>query len=80
MIYQNEKGDTKVDVLFCDDNIWMTQAAIAELYQTKPQNITQHIKIFMKMASLKKIELVRITYKFQMEGSRKIKRNKKHYS
>lgn len=44
MIYQNEKGDTKVDVLFCDDNIWMTQAAIAELYQTKPQNITQHIK------------------------------------
>lgn len=21
MIYQNEKGDTKVDVLFCDDNI-----------------------------------------------------------
>lgn len=34
----------------------------------------------MKMASLKKIELVRITYKFQMEGSRKIKRNKKHYS
>ena len=65
MIYQNEKGDTKVDVLFCDDNIWMTQAAIAELYQTKPQNITQHIKIFMKMASLKKIELVRITYKFK---------------
>lgn len=58
----------------------MTQAAIAELYQTKPQNITQHIKIFMKMASLKKIELVRITYKFQMEGSREIKRNKKHYS
>lgn len=44
MIYQNEKGDTKVDVLFCDDNIWMTQAVIAELYQTKPQNITQHIK------------------------------------
>ena len=44
MIYQNEKGDTKVDVLFQDGNIWMTQAAIAELYQTKPQNITQHIK------------------------------------
>lgn len=44
MIYQNEKGDTKVDVLFQEGNIWMTQAAIADLYQTKPQNITQHIK------------------------------------
>ena len=65
MIYQNEKGDTKVDVLFQDGNIWMTQASIAELYQTKPQNITQHIKIFMQTANLKKIELVRITYKFK---------------
>ena len=31
MIYQNEKGDTKIDVLFQDGNVWMTQAAIAEL-------------------------------------------------
>ena len=61
MIYQNEKGDTKVDVLFRDGNIWMTQAAIAELYQTRPQNITQHIKNLMK------VELVRITYKFKLK-------------
>ena len=65
LIYQNEKGDTKVDVLFQDGNIWMTQAAIAELYQTKPQNINQQKKIFTQTANLKKIELVRITYKFK---------------
>lgn len=29
LIYQNEKGDTKVDVYFFDKDIWMSQAAIS---------------------------------------------------
>ena len=44
LIYQNEKGDTKVDVYFSGDSVWMTQKSIAELYQTSSQNITLHIK------------------------------------
>ena len=44
LIYQTEKGDTKVDAYFSDDSIWMTQKSIAELYNTSPQNITLHIK------------------------------------
>ena len=44
LIYQNEKGDTKVDVYFCEKDIWMSQAAIAQMYNTTPQNITMHIR------------------------------------
>lgn len=44
LIYQNEKGDTKIDVYFEEDTIWMTQRSMAELYQVTPQNITAHIK------------------------------------
>ena len=44
LIYQNEKGDTKIDVYFEEDTIWMTQRSMAELYQVTPQNITLHIK------------------------------------
>ncbi|RGK31190.1 hypothetical protein DXD18_08820 [Dorea formicigenerans] len=44
LIYQNEKGDTKVDVYFFDKDIWMSQAAIAQMYNTTPQNIR---RIFM---------------------------------
>ena len=40
LIYQNEKGDTKIDVYFEEDTIWMTQRSMAELYQVTPQNIT----------------------------------------
>ena len=43
LIYQNEKGDTKIDVYFTEDTIWMTQRTMAELYQTTPQNITSHM-------------------------------------
>ena len=32
LIYQNEKGDTKVDVYFTEDTIWMTQKSMCELY------------------------------------------------
>ena len=31
LIYQNEKGDTKVDVYFAEDTIWMTQRSKAQL-------------------------------------------------
>ena len=80
LIYQNEKGDTKVDVLFQDGNIWMTQAAIAELYQTKPQNITQHIKNIYTDGELEENRTCKNYLQVQTEGTRQIKRNTKHYS
>lgn len=80
MIYQNEKGDTKVDVLFQNGNIWMTQAAIAELYQTKPQNITQHIKHIYEDGELDENRTCKNYLQVQKEGNRQIKRNTKHYS
>lgn len=80
LIYQNEKGDTKVDVLFQDGNIWMTQAAIAELYQTKPQNITQHIKNIYTDGELEENRTCKNYLQVKTEGTRQIQRNTKHYS
>lgn len=80
MIYQNEKGDTKVDVLFQDGNIWMTQASISELYQTKPQNITQHIKHIYEDGELDENRTCKEYLQVQTEGKRQIKRHTKHYS
>ncbi len=44
LIYQTEDGKTKIDVRLENKTVWMTQKAIARLYQTTPQNITLHIK------------------------------------
>ena len=67
LIYQNEKGDTKVDVYFFDKDIWMSQAAIAKMYNTTPQNITMHIKNIYEDGELMKIQLVRNSYKFKLK-------------
>ena len=43
LIYQNEKGDTKVDAYFNDDTIWMSRKSICELYQLSKSSISEHI-------------------------------------
>lgn len=45
MIYEDENGITKVNVKFMNEDIWLTQNQIAEIYKTTQQNISQHIKI-----------------------------------
>jgi len=53
LIYQTEDGNTKIDVRLENETVWMTQKAIAELYQTTPQNITLHVKNIYKEGELK---------------------------
>ncbi len=36
LLYQTEDGQTRIYVRLQDDTVWMTQAAMAELYQTTP--------------------------------------------
>ena len=49
LIYQNEKGDTKIDVYFEEDTIWMTQKAMCELYQVPSLPSVSISAIFLKM-------------------------------
>lgn len=74
LIYQNEKGDTKIDVYFEDDTIWMTQKNIAELYQTTPQNITLHIKNIYTDGELEELATCKNYLQVQNEGYRQVKR------
>lgn len=80
LIYQNEKGDTKIDVYFEDDTIWMTQKNIAELYQTTPQNITLHIKNIYTDGELEELATCKNYLQVQNEGYRQVKREMKFYN
>ena len=44
ILYQTEDGRTRVQCRFENETIWLTQAQIAELFQTTPQNVTLHLK------------------------------------
>ena len=42
-------GNSKVEVYLCDEDIWMTQAGLADLFHTSRNNITMHIQnIYME--------------------------------
>ena len=79
LIYQNEKGDTKIDVFFQDDDIWLTQGSLADLYQTSTQNITMHIKNIYEDGELSEATTCKEFLQVQIEGNRSVNRLKKHY-
>ena len=80
LIYQTEKGDTKVDVYFTEDTIWMTQRTMADLYQTTPQNITLHIKNIFEDGELDIGATCKDFLQVQTEGGREVQRDRKFYN
>lgn len=65
VLYRTEDGKSRLVVRFEDETVWLTQAAIAELFQTTPQNITLRTsRRSIRKASSTSAQLVRITYKF----------------
>ena len=58
----------------------MSQAAIAQMYNTTPQNITMHIKNIYEDGELVEEATCKEFLQVQTEGTRQVKRNKKHYN
>ena len=80
LIYQDENGITKVTVRLDEDDIWLTQNQIAELYNTTKQNISFHINNIFNDGELSQNSTVKKYLTVQNEGSRKVNRNLDHYN
>lgn len=77
LIYQTEDGNTKIDVRLENETVWMTQKAIAELYQSSRQNINLHIKNTLEEKELGEDSVV----KFYLTTAKDGKNYKtKHYN
>ncbi len=44
IIYNTEDGKAKINLQRENGTVWLSQAEIAELFQTTKQNISKHIK------------------------------------
>lgn len=80
IIYQDENNVTRVSVRFSDEDIWLTQAQIAELYETTQQNISQHIEGIYKDGELERNSTNKKFLLVRTEGTRQVKRNLDHYN
>jgi hypothetical protein len=80
ILYQDEDGITRVSVRFADEDLWLTQNQIAEIYDTTQQNISQHIDGILKDGELAENSTHKKFLLVQQEGSREVKREISHYN
>jgi len=80
IIYKTETGETKIDVRFENETVWLTQSDLAKLFQTSKQNISQHIKNIFDEKELSENSTVKKIFTVQKEGNREIKREIDYYN
>jgi len=80
ILYQAEDETTKIEVRLENENVWLTQKMMAELFQTTPQNITIHLKNIFDEGELQEDATCKDFLQVQNEGSRKVERKQKFYN
>ena len=79
-LYETEDGKTRVECRIEEDTIWLPQAHIAELFETTPQNITQHLKNLYEDQEIEQEATCKEYLQVQMEGNREVSRSLNHYN
>jgi len=79
LLYNTEDGKTRLECRFEDESIWLSQAQIAELFQTTPQNITLHLKSIFPEGELDEMSTCKDYLQVRQEGIRQVRRKVKHY-
>lgn len=80
LLYQTEKGATRLIVRLEDDTAWLTQAQMAELFQTTVPNINIHIKNVYEEGELSTDATIKDFLIVRSEGGRQVQRTVSHYN
>jgi hypothetical protein len=80
LLYQTEDGRTRVECRFAEDTLWLSQAMMAELFQTSPQNITLHLKALYAEGEIAPGATCKSYLQVRSEGGRQVRRSVKFYS
>ena len=80
LIYKSQDGEIKLDVKFENENIWLTQKDMADLFQTTISNINMHIKNIYEDGELIEEATIKDFLIVQKEGNRNVKRSLTHYN
>lgn len=80
LLYETEDGRTRVECRFAEDTIWLSQAMMAELFQTSPQNITLHLKALYAEGEITSEATCKSYLQVRSEGERQVRRTVKFYN
>jgi hypothetical protein len=81
ILYQDDNEITRVSVRFADEDVWLTQNQLAEIYDTTQQNIALHIKNIYADGELEDNEATHKDFLLvRQEGNRQVQRSIVHYN
>ncbi|MBR6422434.1 virulence RhuM family protein [bacterium] len=80
VFYQTENSDVVVNVVFKDETFWLTQKAMAALFDVNSQAITKHLANIYEDLELEKSATCSILEQVQKEGNRSVKRSLEFYN
>lgn len=80
LLYTNNDGEVKVDVLLKDETIWLTINQMAELFGVDKSGISRHIKNVYETGELQENATVAKIATVQSEGNRKVNRTLDFYN
>ena len=80
IFYEDKEGNSKVEVVLKEDNVWLNANAIANLFNVQRPAIVKHINNIYNDEELDKNSTCSILEQVQLEGNRKVSRKKDYYN
>ncbi|MDN6337215.1 MAG: virulence RhuM family protein [Halomonas sp.] len=80
IFYRSDDGRAEVHLRAEGDTVWLTQAEMAELFDTTPQAMTQHIRAIYAEGELSVEATCKESLQVRKEGQRRVQRRLKTYS
>jgi hypothetical protein len=79
-VYQTPDGNINIEVLYANENIWLPQKRMAELFGCSADNISVHLKNIYKEKELDESATTEDYSVVQIEGNREVTRTVRCYS
>ncbi len=80
LLYRSPNGEIKVEVFIHNENVWLTQKRMAELFDVEVNTINYHLKEIFKSGELDENSTIRKIRIVQKEGGRDIEREQIFYN
>jgi len=74
VVYVGDDGKPQIQARLQDENMWLTQVQLAQVFQTTRQNIGQHIKNIYEEKELDPSATIKKFFIVQTEGDREVSR------
>jgi len=80
LIYENSEGNISVDVVFEDQDLWLSQSQLCSVFDKSKSTISEHISNILQEGELQSEATVRKFRTVQTEGSREVSRELDYYN